>query len=138
MYYNIFSGNNNNSSLRMSPTEFSNYIKQRQMQQQIHHSHGQPIANHFGHVSPSRSLSPNHLNLTMQSNDQFYFPLTNNGVYHQFSNNSHRNIFGNIGDTSSNSNNFQHESNSTLYNNGHTKYPAFIEHNNSFLSHCNG
>lgn len=56
----------------MSPTEFSNYIKQRAMQQQqIHHTqtgHAVPNANvhlgPIGPVSPARSLSPNPLTTT--------------------------------------------------------------------------
>lgn len=53
----------------MSPTEFSNYIKQRGMQQQLHHSNnGQGVSpnNHSGHIgpiSPGRSISPNSLSL---------------------------------------------------------------------------
>ncbi|XP_055383231.1 myb-like protein P [Condylostylus longicornis] len=84
------------SSYRMSPTEFSNYIKQRAMQQQLHHSHGPAngtTSNHFGPIgqaSPSRSLSPNPLTLGLQ-NDPFYFPTNLNGMgmyAHQFGNNS--------------------------------------------------
>lgn len=51
----------------MSPTEFSNYIKQRAMQQQLHHGHGHGGNNNNGHLgpigtaSPSRSISPNPL-----------------------------------------------------------------------------
>ncbi|XP_019892945.1 protein Tob1-like [Musca domestica] len=98
----------NNTSYRMSPTEFSNYIKQRAMQQQqIHHGGhghspngvggpGQP-GNHFGPigpVSPARSLSPNPLSLGMAQNggDPFYFPSMAMGMYPQF-NNHHRNLF---------------------------------------------
>lgn len=45
---------NSKRANRMSPTEFSNYIKQRAMQQQLHHPHGGP-------TSPGgRSLSPAH------------------------------------------------------------------------------
>lgn len=64
----------------MSPTEFSNYIKQRAIQQQNHHSHSGPSAvtpvicgaavpttnchlNSIGPVSPARSLSPNPLSV---------------------------------------------------------------------------
>lgn len=57
----------------MSPTEFSNYIKQRAMQQQqIHHTqtgHAVPNANvhlgPIGPVSPARSLSPNPLTVAI-------------------------------------------------------------------------
>lgn len=58
----------------MSPTEFSNYIKQRAMQQQIHHSHnGHNMASNsinghsMGPVSPARSLSPNPLSVAMMN-----------------------------------------------------------------------
>lgn len=97
----------NSSSYRMSPTEFSNYIKQRamqQQQQQLHHGgHGNPNLaqppNHFGPigpVSPARSLSPNPLSLGLGQNgatvDPFYFPnMASMGMYPQF--NGHRNVF---------------------------------------------
>lgn len=63
----------------MSPTEFSNYIKQRAMQQQVHHSHsnGHNITpnpanvnahmNTIGPVSPARSLSPNPLSVAIMN-----------------------------------------------------------------------
>lgn len=58
----------------MSPTEFSNYIKQRQMQQHNHfhpHPHPQNSVNGiFGAVSPARSISPNPMTLQMPPNDQ--------------------------------------------------------------------
>lgn len=67
---------------RMSPTEFSNYIKQRAMQQQLHHSHGHSnnaISSHLGPIgtaSPSRSISPNPLTTIhqQQPSDSYYFP----------------------------------------------------------------
>ncbi|XP_065363568.1 protein Tob1 [Calliphora vicina] len=128
----------NNTSYRMSPTEFSNYIKQRAMQQQqIHHGHGhspnggsgQP-GNHFGPigpVSPARSLSPNPLSLGLGQNgtgangDPFYFPNMAMGMYPQF-NNHHRNLF----DT------HFHADNNGLYghgNNGvgHGKFNNYLE-----------
>ncbi|XP_067641383.1 protein Tob1 [Eurosta solidaginis] len=118
---------NSNSSYRMSPTEFSNYIKQRamqqqQQQQQIHHGpHGGPAnitqpPNHFGPigpVSPARSLSPNPLSLGLGQNgasngDPFYFPnMATMGMYPQF--NGHRNVF----DT-----HFHGAENGGLYGNG--------------------
>lgn len=78
---------------RMSPTEFSNYIKQRAMQQQHigggghPHAHGGPPPPHvnglslgglnqLGSVSPSRSVSPNPLAsavLAAHSPDPYYF-----------------------------------------------------------------
>lgn len=70
----------------MSPTEFSNYIKQRAMQQQLHHSHGHNTAGHLGAIgqsSPSRSLSPNPLAIGLQ-NDPFFFPNVNMGMYPSF------------------------------------------------------
>lgn len=65
----------------MSPTEFSNYIKQRQMQHNHFHPHQQhqnagAAGNLFGaigSVSPnpnSRSISPNPMTLQMPQNDQ--------------------------------------------------------------------
>jgi hypothetical protein len=64
----------------MSPTEFSNYIKQRQMQQHNHfHPHQQAqhqqngvngIFGAIGSVSPARSISPNPMTLQMPPNDQ--------------------------------------------------------------------
>lgn len=67
---------------RMSPTEFSNYIKQRAIQQQNHHSHSGHSAitpvnsgaiaqatnshmNSIGPVSPARSISPNPLSVAI-------------------------------------------------------------------------
>lgn len=130
----------------MSPTEFSNYIKQRQIQQQIHHSHGQQVANnHFGPigpVSPSRSLSPNPLGMSgMQSSESFYFNnLGNNGIYQQFNNGGHRNIFGSIGD----GNNHFHQQNQQqqqqspesngLFTNGHNKFSQFMEQSSFFVN----
>lgn len=60
----------------MSPTEFSNYIKQRGMQQQLHHSNNaQGISNnnypgHMAPVSPSRSLSPNPSSMTFMNGNK--------------------------------------------------------------------
>lgn len=68
----------------MSPTEFSNYIKQRAIQQQNHHSHNGPSAiaqvvtgaaapttnghlNAIVSVSPTRSLSPNPLPIAIMN-----------------------------------------------------------------------
>lgn len=69
----------------MSPTEFSNYIKQRAMQQQLHHSHNghSPAGNigPIGPVSPSRSLSPNPLSSAiMNGTNVVQTNLTNNGM----------------------------------------------------------
>ncbi|XP_017064652.1 putative GPI-anchored protein pfl2 [Drosophila eugracilis] len=99
----------NSSAYRMSPTEFSNYIKQRAMQQQMHHSHGvvpsagSSVSAAFAGldaVSPARSLSPNPLSLsggnpnqsaTGTSADPFYYPNMAIGLYPQFGN--PRNLF---------------------------------------------
>lgn len=120
----------------MSPTEFSNYIKQRQIQQQIHHSHGQPVANnHFGPigpVSPSRSLSPNPLGMSgIQNNESFYFPnMGNNGVYQQFNNGGHRNIFGNIGD----GNNHYHQQQQQQTESNGFKFSQFMEQSSFYVT----
>jgi hypothetical protein len=54
----------------MSPTEFSNYLKQRAMQQQLH----PPGIGFGGTTSPSRSISPN--SLGMGGNvDPYYFGM---------------------------------------------------------------
>lgn len=69
----------------MSPTEFSNYIKQRAIQQQNHHSHSGHSAitpviasasvqitnnqlSSIGPVSPARSISPNPLSVAIINN----------------------------------------------------------------------
>lgn len=93
---------------RMSPTEFSNYIKQRQQLQQ-HNNHYHHQANHhqnmfgaIGSVSPARSISPNPMALQMTPNDSslhqpnpFVFPSNNGGfnlnMYQSFG--SPRNMF---------------------------------------------
>lgn len=76
----------------MSPTEFSNYIKQRAIQQQIHHSHNNhnaPNANghlgSIGPVSPARSLSPNPLSVAIMNGGNNTSatatnPLSSNGL----------------------------------------------------------
>ncbi|XP_059618823.1 protein Tob1-like [Phlebotomus argentipes] len=85
---------------RMSPTEFSNYIKQRAMQQQLHHSHnhnGNSNGNHLGPIgpaSPSRSISPNPLTLGL-GNDPYFFQNLNMGMYPQFG--GPRSVFGDSG-----------------------------------------
>lgn len=77
----------------MSPTEFSNYIKQRAMQQQLHHSHGHSNG-HLGPIgtaSPSRSISPNPLNMNGVQDQGYYFPNNGMGMYPPF--NGPRNMF---------------------------------------------
>ncbi|XP_043657706.1 protein Tob2 isoform X1 [Drosophila teissieri] len=93
----------NSSAYRMSPTEFSNYIKQRAMQQQMHHGHGvvpsagSSVSAAFGGldaVSPARSLSPNPLSLGGNPNqagsgssaDPFYYQNMAINLYPQFGN----------------------------------------------------
>lgn len=83
----------------MSPTEFSNYIKQRQQLQQNNTYHHQPNHNQAMYglsVSPARSMSPNPVALQISSNDPFVFP--SNGfpmnMYQSFG--SPRNMFDGI------------------------------------------
>lgn len=65
----------------MSPTEFSNYIKQRAMQQQLHHSHnGHPATSNLGPVSPARSLSPNPLSNAILNGGSVNGTLPNNSM----------------------------------------------------------
>ena len=93
----------------MSPTEFSNYIKQRQQLQQ-HNNHGNGHYHHqnmygaIGSVSPARSISPNPMALQMTPNDSsmhqpnpFVFPQSNGfnlNMYQSFG--SPRNMFDGI------------------------------------------
>lgn len=82
----------------MSPTEFSNYIKQRAMQQQLHHSHSHPNG-HLGPIgtaSPSRSLSPNPLAMNGVQDPYFFqngginlYPPYNNGPRNMFDSTTH-------------------------------------------------
>lgn len=91
---------------RMSPTEFSNYIKQRQQLQQHNNHYHHPAAHHqnmygaIGSVSPARSISPNPMSLQMTPNDSsmhqpnpFVFPSNgfNLNMYQSFG--SPRNMF---------------------------------------------
>lgn len=89
----------------MSPAEFSNYIKQRAMQQQMHTGHGVvsstasiPSFSGSDMMSPTLSISPNpnalgnnqHTGTLSNSSDPFYY--SNMGVlYPQFR--SQRNLF---------------------------------------------
>lgn len=85
----------------MSPTEFSNYIKQRAMQQQLHHSHGHSngYLGPIGTSSPSRSISPNPMGMNGTSGvqDPYFFPsngMTNGGgMYSTQFNGPPRNMF---------------------------------------------
>ncbi|GAB0099437.1 protein BTG1 [Sergentomyia squamirostris] len=95
---------NRQFSCRMSPTEFSNYIKQRAMQQQLHHNHNATNGNHLGPIgpaSPSRSISPNPLALGL-GNDPYFFQNLNMGttMYPQFG--GPRGMFGDSGHFSGN------------------------------------
>lgn len=93
----------------MSPTEFSNYIKQRQQLQQHNNHYHQPANHHqnmygaIGSVSPARSISPNPMALQMTPNDSsmhqpnpFVFPSNgfNLNMYQSFG--SPRNMFDGI------------------------------------------
>ncbi|KAG4077828.1 hypothetical protein HA402_013762 [Bradysia odoriphaga] len=111
---------------RMSPTEFSNYIKQRAMQQQLHHSHGHANG-HLGPIgtsSPSRSLSPNPLTLNSVQ-DPYFFPNNGMGMYPpQF--NGPRNMFD--------SPHFPHPSDTSMYSNGGPggKFSPYLEPHNYY------
>lgn len=109
----------------MSPTEFSNYIKQRAMQQQLHHSHGHANG-HLGPIgtsSPSRSLSPNPLTLSSVQ-DPYFFPNNGMGMYPpQF--NGPRNMFD--------SPQFPHPSDTSMYSNGPGgKFSPYLEPHNYY------
>lgn len=99
--------NNSKRTNRMSPTEFSNYIKQRQQLQQ-HNNHYHPNNHHqgnlfgaIGSISPARSISPNPMTLQMANDSSmhqnpFVFPSSANGfnglnMYQSFG--SPRNMF---------------------------------------------
>jgi hypothetical protein len=107
----------------MSPTEFSNYIKQRQqLQQHNNHYHHQPNHHHqnifgaIGSVSPARSISPNPMtNLSSaMTNDSsmhqnpFVFPSNgfNLNMYHSPRGMFDGNMTTNGGGTSGNYNHF--------------------------------
>lgn len=71
----------------MSPTEFSNYLKQRNMQQQpqqpMQNSMGQP-PNQFGpigSISPSRSISPSTFANQLQNDPKFFLSNLNMNMY---------------------------------------------------------
>ncbi|KAL7030096.1 hypothetical protein ACKWTF_006517 [Chironomus riparius] len=99
--------NNSKRTNRMSPTEFSNYIKQRQQMQQHnnHYNHHQSNNHHqnmfgaIGSVSPARSISPNPMTLQMTNDSSmhqnpFVFPsngFNNLNMYQSFG--SPRNMF---------------------------------------------
>lgn len=94
----------------MSPTEFSNYIKQRQQLQQHNNHYHHPATHHqnmygaIGSVSPARSISPNPMGLQMTPNDSsmhqpnpFVFPNSNGfnmNMYQSFG--SPRNMFDGV------------------------------------------
>lgn len=105
----------------MSPTEFANYIKQRAMQQQLHHSHGN---GHLGPIggpsSPSRSLSPNPLAIGLPNDPYFFQNVSNMGMYPQF--NGPRNMFD--------SPHFHHDTN--VYSNGPNKFSTYMEPQNFY------
>jgi hypothetical protein len=131
----------------MSPTEFSNYIKQRQqLQQHNNHYHHQP--NHhqnmfgaIGSVSPARSISPNPmapLNQQTMATDSmhqnpFVFPSNgfNLNMYQSFG--SPRGMFdglsGNNG-SSGNYNQFNGSNDPLLFTPG--KCSSFMDQQSSF------
>ena len=93
------------SCFRMSPTEFSNYIKQRAIQQQIHHHHHHPQHPQqtgglpTSQTSPnSRSLSPGVQTPGGQPLDPGAYFLPHTPAYHpQF---PHRSLFDSSGHSS--------------------------------------
>lgn len=115
----------------MSPTEFSNYIKQRAMQQQLHHSHSHPNG-HLGPIgasSPSRSLSPNPLAMNGVQ-DPYFFQNGGINLYPPY-NGGQRNMF----DTTTH---FSHPSDAaTMYTNGGGgggpgKFSPYLEQHNYY------
>lgn len=112
----------------MSPTEFSNYIKQRAMQQQLHHSHGHTNG-HLGPIgtaSPSRSISPNPLSMNGGVQDPYYFPNNGMSMYQPY-NAGPRNMFD--------SPHFPHPSDNIYANNGGgpaSKYSPYLEQHNFY------
>lgn len=142
----------------MSPTEFSNYIKQRAMQQQLHHSHNGHGGNSSGHlgpigpVSPARSLSPNPLSATFNGGvsanlssaamqDSYFYSSPNAGstmassVYppHQFGRN---NLFDSPNASSHFPTSGMFSNNLNGLGNG-GKYSSYLEPNN-FWGSANG
>lgn len=127
----------------MSPTEFSNYIKQRAMQQQLHHSHGGNNTNgHLGPIgpsSPSRSLSPNPLAIGLP-NDPYFFQNVGMGMYPPFTNgngggagnNGGNNIGGNTGPRNMFDSPHFHHDNNMYTPGGPNKFSAYIEPNNFY------
>lgn len=133
---------------RMSPTEFSNYIKQRQqLQQHNNHYHHQP--NHhqnmfgaIGSVSPARSISPNPMApLTQQQQQQtmtndsmhqnpFVFPSNgfNLNMYQSFG--SPRGMFDGNNGGSGNFNQFNGSNDPLLFTPG--KCSSFMDQQSSF------
>lgn len=71
----------------MSPTEFSNYLKQRSMQQQQQPMGQNPMGqppNHFGpigSISPSRSISPSTFANQLQNDPKFFLSNLNMNMY---------------------------------------------------------
>lgn len=124
----------------MSPTEFSNYIKQRQQLQQHNHYHHQQPNHHqnmfgaIGSVSPARSISPNPMTQTMANDSSmhqnpFVFPSNGFNMYQSFG--SPRGMFdgGNNG-SSGNFNQFNGSNDPLLFTPG--KCSSFIDQQSSF------
>ncbi|XP_063705054.1 protein Tob1 [Culicoides brevitarsis] len=103
--------NNSKRTNRMSPTEFSNYLKQRSMQQQpigqnpMSQQQQQP-PNHFGpigSISPSRSISPSTFASQLQNDPKFFLSNLNSMNMYPFGGSPRNNAF----DNSAAPNNFQ-------------------------------
>lgn len=133
---------------RMSPTEFSNYIKQRQQMQQhnnhYHHhqpNHHQNIFGAIGSVSPSRSISPNPMaNMTNDSSmhqNPFVFPSNgfNLNMYQQSFGSPRGGMYdGNSG--SGNYNQFNGSNDPLLFTPGN-KCSSFMDQQSNFCKISN-
>jgi hypothetical protein len=131
----------------MSPTEFSNYIKQRQQMQQ-HNNHYHHQSNHhqggmsfgpIGSISPARSISPNPMTLQMTNDSSmhqnpFVFPSNGfNGLNMYQSFGSPRNMFENImngGNNGGNYNQFNGNNDPLLFTPG--KCSSFMDQQSNF------
>lgn len=146
IYLLLFLFISNNS--RMSPTEFSNYIKQRQqMQQHNNHYHHQSTNNGhhqggmfgaIGSVSPARSISPNPMTLQMTNNDTtsmhqnpFVFPSNGfNGLNMYQSFGSPRNMFDGLNGGNGNYSQFNGNNDPLLFTPG--KSSSFMDQQSNY------